>query len=186
MGFILLGLAAGVVNGNTLSAANAYSSAMFYMITYVLTTLGTFGMIMLLSREGFESEEINDLAGLNQRNPLLAGVMAIFMFSLAGIPPTVGFYAKLAVLQALITTNDSAYLSLAIFAVVASLIGAFYYLRLVKVMYFDEPVQTGPIEASGGARVLLSLNGAAVLVFGLLPGGLMAMCAQAIVKALAS
>lgn len=186
MGFILLGLAAGVVNGNTLSAANAYSSAMFYMITYVLTTLGTFGMIMLLSREGFESEDINDLAGLNQRNPLLAGVMAIFMFSLAGIPPTVGFYAKLAVLQALITTNDSAYLSLAIFAVVASLIGAFYYLRLVKVMYFDEPVQTGPIEASGGARVLLSLNGAAVLVFGLLPGGLMAMCAQAIVKALAS
>ncbi|MEY8689803.1 MAG: NADH-quinone oxidoreductase subunit NuoN [Leptothrix sp. (in: b-proteobacteria)] len=186
MGFILLGLAAGVVNGNTLSAANAYSSAMFYMITYVLTTLGTFGMIMLLSREGFESEEINDLAGLNQRNPLLAGVMAIFMFSLAGIPPTVGFYAKLAVLQALITTNDSAYLSLAIFAVVASLIGAFYYLRLIKVMYFDEPVQTGPIEASGGARVLLSLNGAAVLVFGLLPGGLMAMCAQAIVKALAS
>jgi NADH-quinone oxidoreductase subunit N len=186
MGFILLGLAAGVVNGNTLSAANAYSSSMFYMITYVLTTLGTFGMIMLLSREGFESEDINDLAGLNQRNPLLAGVMAIFMFSLAGIPPTVGFYAKLAVLQALITTNDSAYLSLSIFAVVMSLIGAFYYLRLIKVMYFDEPVQTSPIEASGGARVLLSLNGAAVLVFGLLPGGLMAMCAQAIVKALAS
>ncbi|HMW23141.1 MAG TPA: NADH-quinone oxidoreductase subunit NuoN [Burkholderiaceae bacterium] len=186
MGFMMLGLVSGVVNGNTLSAANAYSSAMFYMITYVVTTLGTFGLIMLMAREGFESEEIADFAGLNQRSPLLAGVMSVFMFSLAGIPPTVGFYAKLAVLQALISTNDSFHLGLAIFAVVLSLIGAFYYLRIVKVMYFDEPSDTSPITAPSGARTVLSLNGAAVLLLGLLPGGLMAMCAQAIVKALAT
>jgi len=186
MGFMMLGLVSGVVNGNTLSAANAYSSAMFYMITYVVTTLGTFGLIMLMSREGFESEEISDFAGLNQRSPLLAGVMSVFMFSLAGIPPTVGFYAKLAVLQALVSTNDSFHLGLAIFAVVLSLIGAFYYLRVVKVMYFDEPTDTSPIHAPSAARTVLSLNGAAVLVLGLLPGGLMAMCAQAIVKALAT
>ncbi|WP_251973716.1 NADH-quinone oxidoreductase subunit NuoN [Sphaerotilus microaerophilus] len=186
MGFMMLGLVSGVVNGNTLSAANAYSSAMFYMITYVVTTLGTFGLIMLMSRQGFESEEINDFAGLNQRSPLLAAIMGIFMFSLAGIPPTVGFYAKLAVLQALISTNDNFHLGLAIFAVVLSLIGAFYYLRIVKVMYFDKAVDTHPIVAEGGARAVLSLNGAAVLVLGILPGGLMAMCAQAIVKALAT
>jgi NADH-quinone oxidoreductase subunit N len=186
MGFMMLGLVSGVVNGNTLSAANAYSSAMFYMITYVVTTLGTFGLIMLMARQGFESEEIADFAGLNQRSPLLAGVMSVFMFSLAGIPPTVGFYAKLAVLQSLVSTNDSFHLGLAIFAVVLSLIGAFYYLRVVKVMYFDEPTETTPITAPAGARTVLSLNGAAVLVLGLLPGGLMAMCAQAIVKALAT
>jgi len=186
MGFMMLGLVSGVVNGNTLSAANAYSSAMFYMITYVVTTLGTFGLIMLMARQGFESEEISDFAGLNQRSPQLAAIMGIFMFSLAGIPPTVGFYAKLSVLQALISTNDTFYLVLAIFAVVLSLIGAFYYLRIVKVMYFDKATDTQPIVAEGGARAVLSLNGAAVLVLGILPGGLMAMCAQAIVKALAT
>jgi NADH-quinone oxidoreductase subunit N len=110
--------------------------------------------------------------------------MGIFMFSLAGVPPMVGFYAKLAVLQALISTNDALHLYLAIFAVVMSLIGAFYYLRIVKVMYFDEPTDTSPIVTPTGARTVLSLNGAAVLVLGVLPGGLMAMCAQAIVKAL--
>lgn len=186
MGFMMLGLVSGVVNGNTLSAANAYSSAMFYMITYVVTTLGTFGLIMLMARQGFEADEISDFAGLNQRSPLLAGVAAIFMFSLAGIPPTVGFYAKLSVLQALISTNDSFYLGLAIFAVVLSLIGAFYYLRIVKVMYFDPATDTQPIVAVGSARAVLSLNGAAVLVLGILPGGLMAMCAHAIVKTLAT
>jgi NADH-quinone oxidoreductase subunit N len=184
MGFMLLGLTAGVVNGNTLSAANAYSSAMFYAVTYVLTTLGTFGLIMLLSRQGFESEQVSDLAGLARRSPWYAGVMAIFMFSLAGIPPMVGFYAKVAVLQALITTNVPAYLWLAVAAVVLSLVGAFYYLRVVKVMFFDAPVDTAPIESTGEVRTLLTLNGAAVVVFGLLPGGLMALCAQAIVQAL--
>lgn len=184
MGFMLLGLCSGVVNGNTLSAANAYSSAMFYIVTYVLTTLGTFGIIMLLSRQGFESEQIDDFKGLARRSPWYAAVMAIFMFSLAGLPPTVGFYAKLAVLQSLVSTNVSGYIWLAVIAVITSLVGAFYYIRLVKVMYFDEPVETAPIEATGDVRALLSLNGIAVLAFGLLPGGLMALCAQAIVKAL--
>jgi NADH-quinone oxidoreductase subunit N len=184
MGFMLLGLCSGVVNGNTLSAANAYSSAMFYMVTYVLTTLGTFGIIMLLSRQGFESEQIDDFKGLARRSPWYAAVMAIFMFSLAGLPPTVGFYAKLAVLQALVSTNVEGYIWLAVIAVVTSLVGAFYYIRLVKVMYFDEPVETAPIVATGDVRALLSLNGIAVLAFGLLPGGLMTLCAQAIVKAL--
>ena len=186
MGFILLGLAAGVVNGNTLSASNAYSSAMFYLVSYVLTTLGTFGLIMFLSRQGFESEQIDDLAGLAKRSPWVAGVMTVFMFSLAGVPPMVGFYAKLAVLQALITTNVPAYLVLAIFAVVLSLVGAFYYLRVVKVMYFDEPTQTAPVQQGSGVSALLAVNGLAVLGFGLLPGGLMAMCRDAIVKALGS
>ena len=186
MGFLLLGLVAGVVNGNTLSAANAYSSAMFYIITYVVTTLGSFGLIMLMAREGFEAEEIADLAGLHKRSPIMAAVMAIFMFSLAGVPPMVGFYAKLAVLQALVSTNDMGHIQLAIFAVVMSLIGAFYYIRIVKVMYFDEPKDTRAIVTPGGARTVLSLNGAAVLILGVLPGGLMTMCAQAIVKALAT
>jgi len=186
MGFILLGLSAGVVSGNTLSAGNAYSSAMFYVVTYVLTTLGSFGMIMFLSRQGFESEEIDDLAGLGKRAPWAAGVLAVFMFSLAGLPPMVGFYAKLSILQALVSTNVAIYLWLAVVAVLLSLVGAFYYLRVVKVMFFDEPTQTLPVGSTQGVSALLALNGAAVLVFGLLPGGLMAMCRDAIIKALAT
>jgi NADH-quinone oxidoreductase subunit N len=186
MGFVLLGMSAGVVSGNTLSAGNAYSSAMFYIVAYVLTTLGTFGLIMYMAREGFESEEIADLAGLGRRAPWVAGVMAVFMFSLAGLPPMVGFYAKLAVLQALVTTNVTGYIVLAVVAVVTSLIGAYYYLRVVKVMYFDEPVLTAPVMQGRGISALLALNGAAVLLFGLLPGGLMAMCRDAIIKALTS
>ena len=184
MGFMLLGLCSGVVNGNTLSAANSYSSSMFYVVTYVFTTLGTFGIVMLLSRRGFEAERIDDLRGLARRSPWYAGVMAIFMFSLAGLPPTVGFYAKLSVLQALVSTNVPGFIVLAVAAVLLSLVGAYYYLRIVKTMYFDEPTDTAPIVASGEVRTLLSINGMAVLVFGLLPGGLMALCAQAIVKAL--
>lgn len=186
MGFMLLGMTAGVVSGNTLSAGNAYSSAMFYAVTYVLTTLGTFGLIMFISRQGFEAEEISDLAGLNQRAPWLAGVMTIFMFSLAGVPPMVGFYAKLAILQALITTNVAFYIGLAVVAVMLSLIGAFYYLRIVKVMYFDAPTDTASTVRGGGISALLALNGAAVLGFGLLPGGLMGVCRDAILRALAT
>lgn len=184
IGFMLLGLVAGVVNGDRVYAGNAYSSAMFYMITYVLTTLGTFGLIMLMSREGFEADEIDDLAGLNKRNPLLAAVMAAFMFSLAGIPPTVGFYAKLAVLQTLVTTGVQAHLWLAIAAVMLSLVAAFYYLRIVKTMYFDEPTDSRVLPTHRAAGALLSVNGAAVVLLGLLPGGLMALCVQAVVKAL--
>jgi NADH-quinone oxidoreductase subunit N len=184
IGFMLLGFTPTVISNNTFSAANGYSSALFYLVSYVLTTLGTFGIIMLLSRRGFESEEIDDFKGLAKRSPWYAAVMAIFMFSLAGIPPTVGFYAKLAVLQALVSTNDSTYIWLAVIAVVLSLVGAFYYLRVVKVMYFDEPRETAPITSTSDVRVLLSLNGAAVLVFGILPGGLMMVCANAVLLAL--
>ncbi len=186
MGFVLLGLMSGYVNGNTLSAANAYSSSMFYVISYVLTTLATFGVILLLAREGFESEEITDLAGLNQRSPLYAAVMAICMFSLAGVPPMIGFYAKLSVLQALISSGYTSYLVIAVFAVMMSLVGAFYYLRVVKVMYFDAPITPLPVLVPLDVRALLSVNGALVLILGILPGGLMALCAQAILKTLAT
>jgi NADH-quinone oxidoreductase subunit N len=184
MGFVLIGLLSGVVNGNTAAAANAYSSAMFYVITYVLTTLATFGIILLLAREGFESEEISDLAGLNQRSPLYAGVMAACMFSLAGVPPLVGFYAKLSVLQALIASGQTGAIALAIFAVMMSLIGAFYYLRIVKVMYFDAPITATTVSAGNDVRVVLTINGALILILGILPGGLMALCANAIVRTL--
>ena len=184
MGFVLIGLLSGVVNGNTAAAANAYSSSMFYVITYVLTTLATFGIILLLAREGFESEEITDLAGLNQRSPLYAGVMAVCMFSLAGVPPLVGFYAKLSVLQSLIASGQTGAISLAVFAVMMSLIGAFYYLRVVKVMYFDAPITATTVSAGSDVRVVLTINGALILILGMLPGGLMALCARAIVSTL--
>ena len=184
MGFVLLGLMSGVINGNVFSAANAYSSAMFYVVTYVLTTLAGFGVILLLAREGFESEEITDFAGLNQRSPLYAAIMAICMFSLAGIPPMVGFYAKLSVLQALVASGQTMHIVLALFAVMMSLIGAFYYLRVVKVMYFDEPITASTVSAPTDVRAVLSLNGALVLILGLVPGGLMALCNRAIIQML--
>ena len=160
---------------------------MFYVVTDVLTTLGTFGMIMLLSRAGHEAELIDDFRGLARRSPWFAGVMAVFMFSLAGIPPTVGFYAKLAVLQALVTTNVGGYIWLAVAAVLLSLLGAYYYLRVVKVMYFDEPpADAAPLGGGRDVRMLLSFNGAAVLLLGILPGGLMQLCAQAIVQMFAT
>ena len=186
MGFVLLGLMAGVVGQDVRFGTNAYSSAMFYIVTYVLTTLGTFGIILLLAREGFESEEISDLAGLNQRSPLYAGVMAICLFSLAGIPPLVGVYAKLAVLQALVVSGSAFYIGLAVVAVVMSLIAAFYYIRVVKVMYFDAPITATTVAAPLDVRVVLTINGALVLVLGILPGGLMTLCADAIVKMLAA
>jgi len=190
MGFVLLGLLAGVVKGgaagDTTLAANAYSSAMFYIVTYVLTTLASFGIILLLAREGFESEEISDLAGLNQRSPLYAGVMAICMFSLAGVPPLVGFYAKLSVLQALVASGQVMYIALAVYAVMMSLIGSFYYLRVVKVMYFDAPITATTVSAPADVRVVLAINGALVLILGILPGGLLSLCKDAILKTLST
>lgn len=179
MGFMLLALIGGVVGEDRSGMGDAYGAAMFYVVTYVLTTLATFGVILLLARAGFESEEIADFAGLNQRSPLYAGVLAACMFSLAGVPPLVGFYAKLAVLQALLAAGGGLYVGLAVFAVLASLVGAFYYLRVVKVMYFDAATQTAPIQAPLQVRAVLSLNGALVVVLGLLPGGLMSLCTQA-------
>jgi NADH-quinone oxidoreductase subunit N len=173
MGFMLLGLLAGVVNGNWLNAADAYSAAMFYVAVYVLTTLGTFGMVLLLSRAGFEAENLNDSKGLNARNPWYAFIMLLLMFSLAGVPPTVGFYAKLSVLQPLLAADMT---WLAVVAVLFSLIGAFYYLRIVKLMYFDEPTDTAPIAPSLDMSVLISVNGLAVLALGIMPQSLMALC----------
>lgn len=183
MGFMLLGLLSGVSNGNVSMAADAYAASMFYSITYVMTTLGTFGIILLLARSGFEAENLDDLKGLNKRSPWFAFVMLLLMFSLAGIPPLMGFYAKFSVLQAVVSTGQ---IWLAVAAVLFSLIGAFYYLRVVKLMYFDEPADQGVITASADMRIVLSLNGIAVLALGLMPGSLMSACASAIVKTLAS
>ncbi len=189
MGFMLLAMLSGVVGGSTMATANAYSAAMFYVIVYAITTLGTFGIILLLAREGFEAEEIADLKGLNRRSPWYAFVMLLLMFSLAGIPPTVGFYAKLVVLQALLGSGmgglaGSGAIWLAVIAVLLSLVAAFYYLRVVKVMYFDEPVDSQPIVATADMRVALSVNGAFVLVLGIVPQYLLALCAQAMLRAL--
>ena len=181
MGFVLLGLLAGVVDGKTSGAASAYGSAMFYSIVYLVTTLGTFGIVMLLARRDFEAETLDDFKGLNQRSPVFAFVMMIMMFSLAGVPPAVGFYAKLAVLQA---TMNAGLTWLAVLAVITSLFGAFYYLRIVKLMYFDDPLDTTPIQADTCNRALLALNGLAVLVLGIVPDPLLKVCLQAITHTL--
>ncbi|MEO6562937.1 MAG: NADH-quinone oxidoreductase subunit NuoN [Nitrosospira sp.] len=173
MGFMLLGIIGADENG--------YSSSMFYVLVYVLMTLGTFGMIMLLSREGFEAEKLDDFKGLNRRNPWYAFITLLLMFSMAGIPPTVGIYAKLAVLQAVLSAG---YVWLAVVAVLFSLIGAFYYLRIVKLMYFDEPETDALILPQSDIKLLISANGLAVLAFGLFPQSLIALCAYAIQKSI--
>jgi len=169
MGFVLLGVLAGNFAG--------YSGAMFYVIAYVLMSLGAFGLVVYLSRDQHEAENLENFRGLNSRQPWLAALMAILMFSMAGIPPFVGFYAKLAVLQALV---GAGFLWLAVVAVLFSLIGAYYYLRVIKLMYFDSPRADAPaIVSAGDARALLSVNGLAVLLLGLMPQPLIALCAQA-------
>ncbi len=169
MGFLLLGILSGDLVG--------YSAGMFYVIVYVLMNLGSFGMILLLSRSGFEAENLEDFKGLNARDPWYAFLMLLLMFSMAGIPPTVGFYAKLTVLQAVI---DAGFVWLAVVAVLFSLIGAFYYLRVVKLMYFDSPTDSAPISPRSDVRLLLSANGLAMLLFGILPGPLMSLCIYSI------
>jgi NADH-quinone oxidoreductase subunit N len=177
MGFMLLGLLSGIVGGNALSAAEAWSSAMFYAVVYVLMSLGAFGMVLLLSRAGFEAERLEDFKGLNARSPWFAFIMLLLMFSLAGIPPTVGFYAKLAVLQAVLGAGK---VWLAVVAVLFALVGAFYYIRVVKLMYFDEPSEAAPVRARPDIGILLSANGLAMLALGILPQPLMQVCLQAI------
>ncbi|HEX6004148.1 MAG TPA: proton-conducting transporter membrane subunit, partial [Burkholderiales bacterium] len=166
---MLLGILAGDLNG--------YGSAMFYTVVYVAMSLGAFGMIMVLSRSGFEAENLDDFRGLNQRSPWYAFVMLLLMFSMAGVPPTVGFYAKLSVLQAVI---NAGYVWLAVLAVMFALIGAFYYLRVVKLMYFDTPLDTAPIEPRADVKLVMSVNGLAMLVLGIVPGPLMALCLYSI------
>jgi NADH-quinone oxidoreductase subunit N len=177
VGFVLLGFLSGVVEGDAGAVPSAWGASLFYVITYVLTTLGTFGLVQLLARRGFECDRIADLKGLGTRSPWMALIMLLLMFSLAGIPPMVGFYAKLAVLAAAV---EAGLVWLAVVAVLASLVGAFYYLRVVKVMYFDAPEDAEPIVATSGARAVFAVNGAAVLVLGILPGPLMALCLEAI------
>jgi NADH-quinone oxidoreductase subunit N len=181
MGFVLLGLLAGVVGADSSNAATAYSAAMYYSITYVLTTLGSFGLVMMLARAGFEAEELADFKGLGKRSPWFAVVMTVLMFSLAGVPPMMGFMAKWSVLQAVVTSGQ---VWLAIVAVMFSLIGAFYYLRVVKTMWFDEPADTSVIAVPMDMRVALSINGVAIVVLGLVPGGLLGACMHAMSKTL--
>ena len=169
MGFVLLGVLAGDENG--------YSAAMFYMIVYVLTNLGAFGMLLLLSRAGFEADNLTDFKGLNQRSPWYAFMMLLVMFSMTGIPPTVGFYAKLAVLQSLL---NAGFLGVAVVAVLFSVVGAFYYLRVVKLMYFDDAEDRALLAPTADVKVLMSLNGGAMLFFGIVPQPLMAICLYSI------
>ncbi len=165
VGFILLGILAGTNEG--------YSSAMFYTITYAMMSLGGFGVIMLMARQGFEADNITDLAGLNQRSPWFAFIMMILMLSMAGVPPTVGFWAKLAVLNAVI---DVDLIWMAIIAVFFSIIGIFYYLRIIKVMYFDDALETQPLVCGRDMQIALSTNGLAILALGLYPAALMSLC----------
>jgi len=169
MGFLLLGFLAGTPAG--------YGAAMFYAVTYVLMSLAAFGMILLLSREGFEAENLEDFKGLNQRDRWLAFMMLLILLSLAGLPVMVGFWAKLAVLQAAL---EAGYVGMVVAAVLFSLVGAFYYLRLVKLMYFDDPVDTSLIVTTADQRALITLNGLALLVLGVAPGWLLAVCQRAI------
>jgi len=171
MGYVLMGFLGADVYG--------YTAAMFYILAYVMTSLVSFGMILLLSRAGFEADRIDDLKGLNQRSPWWAFIMLLAMFSLAGMPPTIGFYGKLLVLQSAVKVG---FVWLAVVGVLAALVGAFYYLRIVKLMYFDEPADRSPIVARADTRWLLSGNGLALLLFGILPQLPMGLCYVALVQ----
>ncbi|APC06088.1 NADH:ubiquinone oxidoreductase subunit N [Polynucleobacter asymbioticus] len=174
MGFVLLGML-------SVFDDHAFSAALFYVVTYVLTTLGSFGLLMILSRKGYDCETLDGLKGLNKKHPWFAFIGLVMMFSLAGIPPTVGFAGKLGVLEALV---DAEHTFLAVIAVLASLIGAFYYLRVVKVMYFDEPAHEVTVTGSLFAKGILSLNAILVLVIGIVPAGLMSICLEAMRRTL--
>ena len=170
VGFIVLGFVAGTADG--------YAAALYYTLVYVLVALGSFGVILLASRKGFEADQLDDYRGLYQRDPLLAFAMMLLMFSTAGVPPLVGFWAKLRIFQALWETH---HLWLVIIAAAMSVVGAYYYLRVIKLMYFDDPVgQQPPASTPGGVRVALGLNAAAVLVLGVLPQPLLNLCARLI------
>ena len=169
IGFLLLGLMSASLNG--------FASSMFYISAYVLMSLAGFGMILVLSRKGHEAENLDDLKGLNKRSPWTAFLMLITMFSMAGVPPTIGFYAKFTVLQSAL---EQGHFVVVVFAVLMATIGAFYYLRVIKLMYFDEPTDIAAIDAPLDARIVLSLNALALLLLGLMPQGLMMLGANAI------
>jgi NADH-quinone oxidoreductase subunit N len=169
IGYVLLGILSGTAQGN--------QAAMFYMISYVIVAAGSFGMILLLARQGFEADKIVDFKGLNARSPWFAGMMAILMFSLAGLPPFVGFWAKLGVIQAVLNVNMT---WLGVVAVLFSVVGAFFYLRIVKMMYFDDPTDTSVIGGSMLMRTVLSANALLVFGFGIIPGTLLQICQLAL------
>lgn len=173
MGFMLLGLMSGSVPGLPSTELNAYASSMFYAIAYALMSLASFGMILLLSRAGFEAENLEDFKGLNQRSPWFAFLMMVVMLSMAGVPFFIGFFAKLSVLEAVVAAGQY---GVAVFAVMASLVGAFYYLRVVKLMYFEDATDTSAIQAPGDFKLLLSVNGLAVAILGLFPNALLQVC----------
>src|ERR1700719_53641 len=169
IGYILLGILAGTAQG--------YQAAMFYMISYVVVACGAFGMILLLARQGFEADKLDDFKGLNARSPWFAGMMAILMFSLAGLPPFVGLWAKLGVIQAVLNID---YTWLAVVAVLFSVVGAFYYLRVVKLMYFDDPTDSSVLGGSLLMRSLLSANALLVFILGVAPAALITICQRSL------
>lgn len=173
MGFLLLGFLAGSQEG--------YAASFFYAMTYMLTAAASFGMIMLLANKDFEADQIADFKGLAKRDPWFAGMMLMVMFSMAGIPAFVGFFAKFAVLKSLVNAGE---IWLAVFAVACSLIGAFYYLRVVKVMYFDETEQGAPLVAATGTRFLLSANCLLLLILGVMPDRLLTALAEAVQRSM--
>lgn len=169
IGFLLLGILSGTQEG--------YAASMFYVITYALMSTGSFGMIILLSRKGFESDQLDDFKGLAEKSPWYAFIVLILMFSLAGVPPFIGFWAKWFVFKEVIAAG---FVWLAAVAIIFSIIGAYYYLRVIKLMYFDSPDNMTAIKASRPMRLILSLNGLSVLAIGLVPGLLMSVCVAAL------
>jgi NADH-quinone oxidoreductase subunit N len=173
IGFFLLGVLSGGLEG--------YGAAMFYIVVYVVMSVGALGMILLLSHEGYEADTLDAFKGLNQRSPWMAFMMLLLMFSMAGVPPTAGFYAKFSVLESIVNTG---HIELAVVAVMLSLIGAFYYLRIVKLMYFDAPESHEPIRLQADTGLLMTLNGLAILALGIMPSWLMSVCAVSVQKSL--
>jgi NADH-quinone oxidoreductase subunit N len=169
VGFVLLGFAS--------ASGLGYGAALYYTLAYVLTTVAAFAVVMMASRDGCEADLLDQYKGLHQRDPLLAAVMATVMFSTAGVPPFIGFWAKLQVIQAMLGSGLTAY---AIIAVVASVVGAFYYLRIVWLMYFEPPAEQPALLRAGGQRLVLSINALAVLALGIAPSALLALCRQVI------
>ena len=165
IGFLMLGVITGSSEG--------YSAAMFYALAYVLMSLGGFGMIILLSRKGFEADTLDDFKGLNSRSPWYALLMLILMFSMAGVPPFLGFWAKWSVLEEVVAADM---IWLAVVSVAFSVIGAFYYLRIVKLMYFDKPIDMSEIECGRDMAVVISVNSIMVLLIGVFPGPLLTLC----------
>ena len=186
VGFILLGFGSGLLNSNIDQALEAYSSSIFYVLTYTITVLGVFGVLLLISKEKDDKDDINDLKGLVNKNPLAGWCMVVFMFSMAGVPPTVGFYAKFVILESLISSD---YFSLVVLAALSSVVGAFYYLRIIKIIVFDDLNDNHNIfftqrDTLFSSKLVLATNGFAIIFLGLIPGQVMTICVHAVQSSL--